>query len=538
MTILKGRRLIVAASCAMLLLFPAFAWPFASNNIPLDSPVYDYLEKLSGFGLVHSDVVSLRPYSRAEAARLVLEARENLGELDDAAKPLANELVLRLEGQLERELALKRGEEAPVVSFNPPALKLRYLFLDGVPRNYTRNVHDPANQSAFGFIGGNLRPQPEAIVRKSGSEGTPLLEYNEGVNYGRGSNAEARVALEGFLTSHASLLVEPEFLFTPGESRAFLRKGYLKLGGGGLELEAGRDANWFGPGRRGALTLTNNAHNFDLVKLSSPEPLDFDWVKSHLGQFKYAFILSRFEESGSGANLRKPYFVGIKLGLRVNRYFEIGGNFVRQEGGPGLGDKDTKLQDFIFGGGFTNKSNSIAGIDLHFRVPQLRNAEFYAEYVGEDSALFWPFIESYVAGIFLPRLTASGRDDLRVEYFWGHPLLYSDGKFPDGYTNRGMTPGHVDGGGSQELFARYRHWFSARQNLALEYIYTDRGRTGRVEGQTLEEKHAGRIWYNMPLYGDLDLGLMYGFEHIENLNLVPDVSRNNQLVKLDLSYRY
>jgi hypothetical protein len=101
-----------------------------------------------------------------------------------------------------------------------------------------------------------------------------------------------------------------------------------------------------------------------------------------------------------------------------------------------------------------------------------------------------------------------------------------------------MSPGHVDGGGSQELFVRYRHWFSVRRNLALEYIYTDRGRTGRVEGQTLEEKHAGRLWYNMPLYGALDLGLMYGFEHIENLNLAPGARRDNQLVKLDLSYRY
>jgi len=36
-------------------------WALASNNIPLDSPVYFYLEKLAGFGLLDSDVKGLKP---------------------------------------------------------------------------------------------------------------------------------------------------------------------------------------------------------------------------------------------------------------------------------------------------------------------------------------------------------------------------------------------------------------------------------------------------------------------------------------------
>lgn len=534
----KGRRFLLLASLATLLVLPATAWPFASNNIPLDSPMYGYLEKLAGFGLVKTDVVALRPYSKAEGARLVLEAQENLLQLAPQAQILAGEILTQLEEYLEREIRLRKGEAPKPFEIGTPSVKLRYVFLDGAARDYGRDVYDPGGQSAFGFIGGNLRDQPPMIVAKSGTEGTPLMEYNEGVNYKDGSNFDLRVSFEGFLKGYASLWVEPELLLVPSASGASLRKGYLKLGGGGLELEVGRDSNWFGPGRRGALSLTNNAKNFDMVKLSSPEPLDFAWLKKHLGDMKYAVIFSRFEESGSGADRREPYFVGFKLSLRANQYFEIGGNFVRQEGGPGLGDKDPNLQDWIFGGGTTNRSNSIAGIDLHFRIPKLRNTEFYAEYVGEDSASFWPFVESYVAGLYLPRLTASGRDDLRIEYFWGHQILYSDFKFPHGYTNRDMTPGHVDGGGSQEVFARYSHWFDAQRNLALEYIYTDRGRTGRLAGQELEEKHAGRIHYTMPLYREVDLAAMYGWEHVENRNLQPGARRNNQLLKIDLNYRY
>jgi hypothetical protein len=319
--------------------------------------------------------------------------------------------------------------------------------------------------------------------------------------------------------------------------RLWLNKGYIKLGGGGIELEAGRDAAWFGPGYRGALTLTNNAANFDMIKLSSPEPVDVSWIKNWFGDFKYAFIFSRFDHTGSGTTERRPYFAGIKLSLKPKPWFEIGGNFVRQEGGPGFSGS-TSIKDLIFGGGYTNKNNTIAGIDLRFRIPWLRNTEVYAEYVGEDSALFWPFVESYVAGLFIPCLTPSGKDDLRFEFFYGNPMLYTDFKFPLGYVYKGMTPGHSQGGSAIEFFLRYSHWFSTRNNLALEYFRTDRGHEGRVDNQALEKKNAVRAFWSLPVRGDMDARLMYGWERINNFNLVAGAKRTNQVVTIDLTYRY
>lgn len=529
----------------LLLCRPAAAFTVASGNIPLDSPLYGYLDKLAGFGLITSNIAGLKPYARAEAARLILEAEENLALREGDAPSLARELLTRCRDLLPRELSFYRTPAAvPLFDGNPLAgARLRYVHLDGQPRSFERDALLKGGGKAFGFIGGNLRPLGDGIVHKSGSEGTPLLENNEGVIYRDGNNAEFRWAMEGFLSHWAAIAIEPIATTVPGEggggrsNRLALEKGYVKLGSGGLELEAGRDANWLGPGYRGALTLTNNARNFDLVKLSSPEPLDIAWVRQYLGQVKYAFIGSRFNETGSGADRRQPYFIGAKVAVKPATWFEIGGNFVRQEGGPGLSG-DTTFRDLIFGGGDTNKSNSIAGLDLRFRLPWLRNAELYGEFAGEDSASFWPFLESYVAGIFIPNLTADGKNDLRFEYFWGHVQLYSDGKFPTGYTYYGMSPGHSQGGASQEFFLRYSHWFSPRHTVALEYFHTDRGKVGKVDDQRTEYKHAARGFWNLPLYGDVDLGLMYGWERIDNLNLVAGAHRVNQLFRMDLSYRY
>ncbi len=543
----------VAVAVIMFSVLPVKSWSFASNNIPLDSSVYSYLEKLAGLGLISTDVIGIKPYSKAEAARLALEAQQNLELLSGESRTFAEDILNRVCKLIPREISLRKKKPAggPFFDYNPiSSARLRYVYLDGIARSYNRDIYVRGGQSAFGFIGGKLRPDSDAgIAHQSGSEGTPLLENNQGVIYRRGQNAELSWSMEGFVTSKVSLLVEPLLLHTPKDDQLTLQKGYIKIGGGGLELEVGRDVNWFGPGYRGALTLASNARNFDMVKLSSPEPLDVGWVKEYLGDFKYAFILSRFDETGKGDTLRRPYFLAMKLSLKPKPWFEIGGNFVRQEGGPGL-SADTTIADFIFGGGNTNRSNSIAGIELLFRIPWLRNSMIYGEYAGEDSAGFWPFVESYVAGIYIPCLTPSGRDDFRFEFFYGNPMLYTDFKFPAGYVYHQIPVGHSQGGGTIEFFTRYSHWFSERNNLALEYFHTERGNEGRVKVgpggrsdpngifQAVERKDALRAIWNLPLFGDFDMNLMYGWERIHNFDLVSGRNRTNQLVKIDLLYRY
>jgi hypothetical protein len=532
---------------------PSFA--LSSVNIPLGSPVYGYLEKLAGMGLITSDVRGLRPYSKAEAARLVLEAQLNLSEQETTAPAFAGELIKRIRESLPREVSLREtpDNKPQFIDYNPiSALRLRYVYLDGVSRDYRRPVFIRSGQSAFGFIGGTLRPDNNAgVLYDSGTEGTPLVENNNGVIYRKGHNAEIRLAAEAYISDVASANIEPMLQYSPDDTHIQLNRGYVKLGGGGLELEVGRDENWFGPGYRGALTLSSNARNFDQVKVSSPEPLDVAWVKQWLGDVKYALVVSRFNETDVGTpEHRRPYFIGVKLAVKPYSWFEYGLNFVRQQAGPGF-TGSTTIKDEIFGGGYTNHTNSIAGVDLRFRIPWLNNTEIYGEYAGEDSASFWPIVESYIAGVYIPCLSGACRDDLRFEFYWGNPMLYTDFKFPRGYTYNNMTPGHSQGGSAQDFFVRYSHYFTTRTSVALEYFHTDRGQEGRVRVnsvgqydplngvlQAMEHKDAGRISWILPIYGDVDGQLIYGIEKINNLNLVEGETRTNQLATFELRYRY
>lgn len=512
----------------------------SSANIPLDSPIYSYLDKLAGFGLIGSDFKGIKPYSKAEAARLVLEATRNIAAQDTAAPAFAIELVTRIREMLPREVFLQKNpdQKPPVMDYNlASALRLRYVYLDGAPRSYERQVHDPGGDGVFG-IGSGLRPNNPypTPANQHGSEGTPLAENNNGAIYRSGSNAELRWAAEGYLSDMVTGLVEPAISYarSGSDTTLILNRGYAKFGGGWLELEAGKDENWLGLGYRGAITLTNNSENLTQLKLSSPEPFQVKYI----GAMKYALIVSRLDKTVTNGLERQPWFYALKLSAKPTSNLEIGFNLGRQVGGPGVKSNIGDTLRGLIGGTSADNSNGMAGFEGRYRIPWLRDTEVYGEFSGEDVAKFWPIVESYVAGFYIPRLTESGRDDLRFEFFQGNQILYTNSTFPEGYIHKNMPLGHSQGGATQDFFTRYSHWFSVRNNLALEYFYTNRGMIGLMPNQAVERKHAGRLAWSLPLYGNIDSKLVYGIEKITNLNLVEGARRTNQLFSFELRFWY
>ena len=530
---------VLASLLLILLLHTATPlWAASSANIPLDSPVYLYLDKLAGFGLITSDIKGIKPFSKAEAARLLREAEQNLGGGNGASDRFGTELIGQIRALIPRETALldNPDKKPPVLDFTPvSSLRFRYAWLDGAPRNYQRPVHDPGDDGVFG-IGSGLRPKnpPDATAMQRGGEGTPLLENNNGTILSQGHNGEVRWGSEWYWSDQAVALFEPSLQTYGADTRIRLNRGYVKLGGGGIELEAGKDENWLGLGYRGAVTLTNNAENFTLVKLSSPEPIEVKYI----GAVKYSLIASRFDSTIVNGAERQPWFYAVKLSVKPTAGLEVGFNLGRQVGGPGVNNSLGDTLRGLIGGTNADNSNGLAGIELRYRIPWLRNTELYGEFSGEDTALFWPIVESYVAGFYLPRLTDDGRNDFRFEFFQGNQILYTHGTFPNGYIYKNMPIGHSQGGATQDFFTRYSHWFSARSNLALEYIYTNRGMADRIPGQSIERKHAGRIFWNLPVSAVLDAQLGYGIEKVTNLNLVDGVGQTNQLGKFEIRYKY
>jgi len=541
---LRAAAVFVALAASML---PATCWGLASNNVQLDSPIYEYIDKLNGFGLIDSDVHGLKPYSKSEAARLVIEAEGNYKKLGADAPELAGEVISRLHFLLPRELDLYPQEDVtPTIDWNPvSSVRLRYVYLEGDPRSYERFVPDLGGEGLFGI--GNIRltfPKGH-VLRSGGNEGTPLFENNEGVIYKKHNNLELKTEVELYLTQYVTALLQPLALASDISSdtqkthtELGLNKGYVKLGGKGVELEFGRDANWFGQGYRGATILSNNAKNLTELKISSPEPVDWPWLKRNVGLFKYSIVASRLDPSGKGDALRQPWYAAVKLSIKTTPNFEMGLSYARQQGGPnvhvqpGLGG--------VFSVGDGQGSNSLGGIDLRYRLPWafLRGTTVYWEYFGEDSAVVVPIVESHIVGVYVPRLTRDGRNDLRVELYFGNKLAYTDFKFPAGYTNDALIMGHSQGGDTRDYYTKLTHYFSVRNTLAFEYFHTQRGRLGRIGKEAVEDTDAARLTWNLPISREWDARLGYGFEHVQNFNLKDGIDRDNHLARLDVTYRF
>lgn len=526
----------VVAICVCLLLVATQLWASPTANIPLDSPVYLYLEKLAGFGLITSEFKGIKPFSKSEAVRLLLEAEHNAAH-DESASIFILELIAKIRETLKREFTMREdaGYQAKLIDWEPvSSLRFRSVWRDGVARNYQRLVHDPGNDGVFG-IGSGLRPvTPNFVVTQRGGEGTPLVENNNGVVYDDGFNGELRISQEWYIGNWGAGLVEPDVKVS-SDTRINLNRSYLKFGDGALELEVGKDENWFGVGYRGNITLTNNAENFTQLKLDSAEPLNVKYI----GPMKYAVIISKFDRTiVDGLYERQPWYFAAKLSVKPLSNFEVGFNLGRQVGGTGVDNSFNDTLHGLIGGTDHDNSNSIAGFEVRYRMPWLRNTEIYGEFSGEDAAAFWPIVESYVAGIYIPLLTIDGRNDFRFEFFQGNQVLYTNETFKEGYIYKNMPIGHSQGGATRDFFMRYSHWFNVRNNVALECIFTDRGYVGRLVGQALEKKYAGRIFWRMPLSEKIEGEVSYGVEKIDNFNLVQNNDQTNQLAKFEIRYNY
>ena len=167
----------------------------SSVNVPLGDWSYEAVEKLAGFGLLESDIVGTRPYSRAEVARLVQEALRLKADRGKEISPLAEYLLERFQKEYRDELAslgLGSGNTAKTYIKPVERLQVGYVYSNGVPRQFV------------GFPGINADIQA--------TEGTPLVYNNEGVIYGEHNNFTVQVSSILQYRDMASAYVEPILL--------------------------------------------------------------------------------------------------------------------------------------------------------------------------------------------------------------------------------------------------------------------------------------------------------------------------------------
>jgi Capsule assembly protein Wzi len=502
------------------------AW-CSSVNVPLDHWSYRAIDTLIGFGLIRTAMLGTKPFTRAEMARLIVEASQRVDGLRPHQSVVAKDLLQQLHGAFRDEVRFRDGEAVtvPATLLKPlDELAVQYVHLDGVP----------------------IRMLPESSI--DASEGTPLVRNNEGINYRDGENFLLTTTTYGKVWDWFSFFVQPLFTLKGDVdddwvATARLHKGYAKGQLGYVELEFGRDAIRWGQGERGTLVFSNHAPPLDFIKISTPQPVLLPWIFQHLGLFKAETFLTQLEDD---RDVSRPKVWGWRLLAKPTSWFEIGVLEATQfdgEGVPGLKAEDIlKILTFQrIGEEDAGKANQLLAFDWRITLPFLRFTQFYAEIGFEDRGDI-----GVLAGLYVPRLTADGRTTFRFEWMRNTihidkiaGVWYTHSTFTSGFTFDGMVLGHASGGENQEFFWRLTRNLTAHAILGFDAAYRWR-RGGRlVAGSTTQESHyEGGLDLQYFFTAAWEVDVRFAAEKVQNFNLQPDTDRENLLLWLQVKYHF
>ena len=238
----------------------------ASVNLPLHHWAYEAIERLVALGVIDRAMVVAKPYSRKQAAKYVSRAIERIRAdrvpadgKEVIAEPLVGRLTLFLQSELVELGAISVKEEAA-----------------------------GERKKGAGFaarVGGRLQVEGDAFAVGEGSR--RLRENRMGQYYADGGQVQSDLNAWLEVADVLALSIDPKYIsnrdalgngIAENDENVYLQEFNLKLTFFNIAIQVGRSTNWWGPGYRGSLLLTDHAFPLDMVQVGSDEPFRLPWV--------------------------------------------------------------------------------------------------------------------------------------------------------------------------------------------------------------------------------------------------------------------
>lgn len=478
----------------------------ASPYVPLDSWVYPALDRLIALGAIHTGFEDMRPWTRMECGRLVVEAQDQIDEDDDAAEESEG---LRLYRALQAEFG---PEEALLGGGDNASLQLESV--------YSRATEISGKPLTDGFHFGQTiindygRPYEQGFNNVSGvsawAEDGPFAGYLR-VEYQHAPAAlplplSARQAMANEDFGPISANVNPTTEVPPATpitaiTQAQVLDSYVAMTLSDWQLSYGKQSLWWGPGEGGSMMFSDNADPITMFRVNRVAPFRLPsflgWfgpmrLEFFIGQYSgYQFVLTPAGLVGTwGQSLpTQPIVHGERISFKPTENLEIGLSRTTDYGGPGYPlTWHSFLRSVVSTGntnpGAANKPGSRrAGLDFSYRLRGLRNrATFYADGLAEHdevSPLLGPDVAAWSAGIYIPRLPGVSKLDFRAEGVYTSPpynggdvaygAFYWDATWLTGFQNSGHLMGSWVGREGQGAQAWSTYWFTPQNKLEFNF---------------------------------------------------------------------
>ena len=515
----KLMRLTTIISALFLILTPfVSAHAFSSTNIWIDNELDADMELWAAEGLIESQLSSIKPIARSEVGRQLVKALDKCDTMETPSATCIN-IQQHYAKLFAAEIAEAKTPNNVTGSFIKPieSFSLSYNYMDG-----------------------------------------PFSTYNnEGINYGEGSNAVIQFQSQARLWQAISFFVQPALIYNQhaylsgddSDTDLTLHKGYAKLNIFNFEVQAGRDSLWWGPGYHGALLMSSNAHPFDMIKLSNPEPVLLPWILSYLGPVEFNLIFSQLNDERTGTERANPFLYGLRLDFKPHPCLELGISHLSIFGGPNRRDLSAgDIANILYSN--SNKelnskkdSNAEVAVDFSLTLPHVKeyillaeDIKLYVEWGAEDTGTP-PDRRAFVGGLAFFKPFGLERAVFRAEYantvtnrvpvsWYDHP------SYPMRYDDRIF--GYHAGGDAEDIFVQWS------QNID-KFFYKlsfDRERSGIHTKlyQQSKDQYLGELGYRFN--DNTKITLQYAYEEIKNLEYVQDQRHTNHFIGMAVAINF
>lgn len=510
------------------------AWAADRTNIPLRNwggfsvsrdAVYDDLERLVTAGLADRVLLSTKPLSRIEAARMIARAIEKI------RRDEAGEYNTRrdLEAVLDRLAEEFRSELASLgVRWSGEAVE--------APGTVSFVPVDRAQVFA-GYATRDLR-----FLNNQG------LRFQTGVN--AGVTLESRLQVGDYLTFY----LQPWLHENEEFGAARLAAGYAKLTLFNVELLVGRDSLWWGPALHGSLIMSNNASPLDQVRLGTAEAFLLPLVGKWVGPMKLLAFLAELEER---RDIERAKLFGMRGTLAPFSFLEVGISRIVQFDGDAKPRLDASQypkavfnpsagDDPIRGARFRN--NSVQSVDADLRLRNVgryllpfSDLRLYGEYGWDDTCCSSNFVPKWAASSGLAgaqMIGLFGHEGLEARFEWASTSTqsFTHSQFYRGYWTRGAVISHFIGTDGTDYFARLTNRFGRDLMLGVEVDRAVIGSTTHLAPVALKERRIGgavdvsyRFWDRYSLFAQ------YQLMRVENRDFRSGDDGFDNLLRLELT---
>ena len=437
--------------------------PSGTAYVPLESWIYPALDRLAALGLIPSQTSGLRPWTRAECRRQLLEAEARAGSSGGEAVA-----ILRgLHAELDRSAAGLTLDTVYVRAgaIAGPALNDSFHFGE----TWSNDQGRPFGRGGNAYTGFTARAESSRFFAAAQGE----YQHAPGAEAYDLPVRRTLAALDGMPLSDSG--------FSAAADRFRTIEAYAGVRLGDLQVSVGKQALWWGPTYDSPLSFGANAEPTKNLKVSTVAPVRIGPVG-----VRAEFVLGKL---GGQQYTWHPWFNAQKVSFKLTENLELG--FTRWSIFWGVGHPITAgsfLRNFTSaaspegpaGVGRTDPGDRKGGFDFRYRIPGLRNwLTLYSDsYCDDDpSPLAAPRRAAINPGLYVARLPGLRRVDLRVEApstqlmdrDMGGQFLYFNNQYRSGNTNYGNLVGNPVGRDGRAVESWLRYWLNGRDRLEAGY---------------------------------------------------------------------